>query len=174
VPEPEVRDLGLGDIPRILELEADLFGPEAWTSGMYREELTSPFRAYRGIDDSGVLVAYGGILLAEEAQVLTIGVARSHQRRGLGGVLLRDLLFLAGAHAREVFLEVRASDDVARHLYERHGFTVIARRRDYYPRIGEDALVMRAERPARTGEAPASPPISDGAAPGHGTKGPGS
>lgn len=146
MPAPEVRDLGLGDIPRILELEADLFGPEAWTAGMYREELTSPFRAYRGIDDE-VLVAYGGVLLAEEAQVLTIGVARSHQRRGLGGVLLRDLLSLAGAHAREVFLEVRASDDVARHLYERHGFTVIGRRRNYYPRIGEDALVMRAGLP---------------------------
>ncbi|MGM0384581.1 MAG: ribosomal protein S18-alanine N-acetyltransferase [Actinomycetota bacterium] len=150
MPPPEVRDLAVGDIPRILELEADLFGPEAWTAGMYREELSSPFRAYRGIDDAGALVAYGGILVAEEAQVLTIGVARSHQRRGLGGVLLRDLLSLAGRHAREVFLEVRASDDVARRLYERHGFTVIGRRRDYYPRIGEDALVMRAELPRDT------------------------
>ncbi len=147
MPAPEIRDLGLGDVPRILELEADLFGPEAWTAGMYREELTSPFRAYRGIDDSGVLVAYGGVLLAEEAQVLTIGVARSHQRRGIGGVLLHDLLSVAGAHAREVFLEVRASDEVARRLYERHGFTVIGRRRNYYPRIGEDALVMRAGLP---------------------------
>jgi len=148
---PEVRDLGPADIPRILQLEEDLFGPEAWTAGMYREELASPYRAYRGIDDSGVLVAYGGILLAGEAQVLTVGVARTHQRRGLGGVLLRDLLAIAAGGAREVFLEVRASDVVARHLYERHGFTAIGLRRNYYPRLGEDALVMRADLTAPDG-----------------------
>lgn len=146
---PEPRDLTAADIPRILELEADLFGPEAWTAGMYREELRNPFRAYRGIDDAGTLVAYGGLLVAEEAQVLTIGVARSHQRRGLGGLLLRDLLAIAAGHATEVYLEVRATDEVARHLYERHGFAAVGRRRNYYPRIGEDALVMRAELPPR-------------------------
>ena len=58
---------------------------------------------------------------------------------------------IAAGGAREVFLEVRASDDVARHLYERHGFTAIGLRRNYYPRLGEDALVMRADLTAPDG-----------------------
>lgn len=166
---PDPRDLTVADLPRILELEAVLFGREAWTAGMYREELASPFRAYRGLDDDGTLVAYGGILLAEQAQVLTIGVAPSHQRRGLGGVLLRDLLALVSDHATEVFLEVRASDEVARRLYERHGFELVGVRRNYYPRIHEDALVMRAAPPLRV-RAPAAVD-GPGATPWPGTKG---
>lgn len=144
---PQPRDLDLNDIPRIVCLEADLFGPEAWSTGICREELTNPFRAYRGIEEDGTLVAYGGVITAEPAEILTLGVARTHQRRGLGSALLHDLLAIAARHAREVFLEVRVSDDVARRLYERHGFRAVGVRPNYYQHIGEDALVMRAALP---------------------------
>ncbi len=138
------RPLEPADLARVLELEPVLFGREAWTRGMYREELASPTRAYRAIDDGGRLVAWGGVLLGETAQILTLGVDPDHQRRGLGSRLLRDLLAIAADHgAREVLLEVRASDDGAQRLYLRHGFLPIGRRRNYYQLIGEDAVVMR-------------------------------
>ncbi len=146
--EGQPRDITPADIPRILELEPVLFGAESWNRGMYREEFSLPDRAYRGIDAGGRLVAYGGVLLAETAQVLTIGVDPDHQRRGLGSLLLADLLAIAvAAGAGEVVLEVRATDRGAQRLYERHGFVAIARRRNYYQLIGEDALVMRLTLP---------------------------
>lgn len=140
----EPRPLTLADLPHVLELEPVLFGPEAWTRGMYREELTNPTRVYRGLDVDGQLVAWGGIMVGETAQVLTIGVDPAHQRRGLGTRLLEDLVAIAVARgAAEVLLEVRASDDVAQRLYLRHGFRPIGRRRNYYQHIREDAVVMR-------------------------------
>jgi len=84
------------------------------------------------------LAAYSG-----EAHVLTLGVARAEQGRGLGGALLRDLL-LAAEHsgAREVYLDVRADNRVAQRLYARHGFVPIGVRRRYYQPSGTDAIVM--------------------------------
>jgi len=140
----EPRPLSVADLPRILELEPVLFGAEAWTRGMYLEELTHPSRVYRGIDVDGRLVAWGGVLLDETAQVLTIGVDPAHQRRGLGSRLLADLVRTCRDRgAAEILLEVRASDDVAQRLYLRHGFRPIGRRRNYYQHIREDAVVMR-------------------------------
>ena len=44
-----------------------------------------------------------------------------------------------------VDLEVKADNDTARRLYERHGFVEIAVRRNYYQPSGTDAIVMRKE-----------------------------
>ena len=61
---------------------------------------------------------------------------------GQGG--LRELIGLArAAGCRAVLLEVRVSNDAARALYARHGFTTAGRRRRYYTAPVEDALVMR-------------------------------
>jgi ribosomal-protein-alanine N-acetyltransferase len=48
-----------------------------------------------------------------------------------------------------IYLEVRPSNPGAIHLYQRTGFRLVGRRRDYYPTFDgrEDALVMRRELP---------------------------
>ena len=58
--------------------------------------------------------------------------------------MLGELIGLArAAGCRAVLLEVRVSNDAARALYARHGFTTAGRRRRYYTAPVEDALVMR-------------------------------
>ena len=58
--------------------------------------------------------------------------------------LVRAVLAAAARRGvREVFLEVRVSNTCAQKLYERHGFTEVGRRRNYYLEPVEDALVMR-------------------------------
>ena len=53
------------------------------------------------------------------------------------------LIELGGRGVRTAFLEVRESNSAARALYGSRGFTEIDRRRNYYRRPVEDALVMR-------------------------------
>lgn len=79
-------------------------------------------------------------------EVLTIGVAKSHQGRGIGGQLWQH----AWADMREMqpninrcFLEVRASNHAAQALYARCGFTQIANRRNYYQNPREDAFILQ-------------------------------
>jgi GNAT superfamily N-acetyltransferase len=55
-----------------------------------------------------------------------LAVARSHQGRGLGGVLLADALKRSARAELGVFaMVVDAKDDKARRFYEHYGFTVL-------------------------------------------------
>lgn len=147
-----VRTLGPADEDRLVELERELFGASAWSVVMVREELSAPGRWYVGVDDpapdaqgSPRLVAYAGLWFdGDVAQVMTIGVARTAQRRGLGAALLTALVTRSrelGAEA--VLLEVRVDNHPAVTLYERFGFEVLTRRKRYYQPEDVDAWTMR-------------------------------
>ena len=64
------------------------------------------------------------------------------QRRGLASALLAELYERVGDSNARFTLEVRRSNSVAIHLYEREGFRAAGIRRRYYQDNGEDALVM--------------------------------
>jgi ribosomal-protein-alanine N-acetyltransferase len=73
-----------------------------------------------------------------------VAVALEERGRGTGRRLIEAALERVRQRgARECFLEVRESNVIARSLYERCGFQAIGRRRSYYTRPVEDALVMR-------------------------------
>src|SRR3954464_14754803 len=84
---------------------------------------------------------------ADEAEILSVAVARSWRGRGLARRLLDlHLRRLAGFGLRTVFLEVDEDNAPARRLYARAGFGEIGRRPGYY--AGSDgnttaALVLR-------------------------------
>lgn len=88
---------------------------------------------------------------ADEGEILTIAVARSHRRHGLGWQLMDAALReLYGQRAEALFLEVDETNRPALGLYRRLGFREVGRRPAYYDRpdaaAGEGksaALVMR-------------------------------
>jgi len=86
-------------------------------------------------------------LVVDEAEILSVAVARGAQGRGLAGRLLAlHLRRLAGLGARTVFLEVDEHNAPALRLYVRAGFREVARRSNYYPGAtgkAANALVLR-------------------------------
>jgi ribosomal-protein-alanine N-acetyltransferase len=140
------------DIPAVMPIEHELFGDEAWSDGMFWSELAErDTRRYVVVDDdaTGAVCGYAGLCAYApyEAYVQTIAVAPRAQRRGLGEAMLVELLGEAQRRSCDhVDLEVRADNDAAIRLYERHGFTQIAVRRGYYQPSGADAIVMRRPR----------------------------
>lgn len=100
----------------------------------------------------GEVVGYVvGWCAAGEAELMNLAVAPGWRRRSLGAELLDWAMRRCGRlGARRMFLEVRASNEKARRLYERHGFRQAGRRRGYYANPREDALVLAADlAPAR-------------------------
>lgn len=83
----------------------------------------------------------------DEAELLNIVVFKSFQSQGFGSEIMRKLkLELAGSRIKKLFLEVRASNEIAMALYEKMGFEVMHTRRNYYrveKQKAEDALIMR-------------------------------
>lgn len=146
-PGAGLRLLTDADLPRLLELERELFGAGAWSAGMLAEELAAPGRWYVGADGDGRLVGYAGLWFdGDVTQVMTIGVDPAAQRGGLGTALLTALVARSrelGAQA--VLLEVRVDNEAAIALYQRAGFEIIGRRRRYYQPEDLDAWTMRLE-----------------------------
>lgn len=142
-----LRVAGPGDLELFAALEAEVFSEDPWTPYMIAEELSSPASRYWiATDDSGDVVGYGGAKVGgDQADVMTIGV-RSHARgQGIGAAILDALLaWSREAGAREIFLDVRPSNESAIRLYEKRGFVEIGRRPRYFRNPVEEAVEMRA------------------------------
>ncbi|AFZ33997.1 (SSU ribosomal protein S18P)-alanine acetyltransferase [Stanieria cyanosphaera PCC 7437] len=81
--------------------------------------------------------------ILEEAHITLLGVKPNYQRQGLGKLLLYALLQQAIERKLErATLEVRASNQAAINLYEKFGFRLAGRRKKYYAKTGEDALIF--------------------------------
>ena len=84
-----------------------------------------------------------GRRVEDEVEIHDVLVKQEHRRRGIATALLRHALSYAWRESgRKVFLEVRASNTSAQHLYYSLGFTVIGQRRAYYHSPTEDALIL--------------------------------
>jgi ribosomal-protein-alanine N-acetyltransferase len=90
---------------------------------------------------AGYVVAW---LAADEAEIANLAVAPARRGQRIGAHLLDAALgelMVRGAAA--VYLEVRESNAAARRLYASRGFHEVGRRKKYYRRPPEDALVLR-------------------------------
>jgi ribosomal-protein-alanine N-acetyltransferase len=151
-----LRAMTLVDLDRILALELEAFGEEAWSRGMLEGELAhQPASRHYLVAQAGdgTVIGYAGLLAAgQQADVVTIAVGADWRNRGIGSALLAALL--AEARRRrctEVFLEVRVDNLGAQRLYRARGFEQVGIRRGYYQPSGADALVMRLDLKRRSG-----------------------
>ena len=146
-PPVTLRDLEWTDLETLAALETRLFGPDAWSVETWWTELAErPRRDYVvAVGREVEIVGYTGLDLAGDvADVMTIATAPQAQGRGIGRLLLDELVARATRHgAHAVLLEVRADNAPARGLYERNGFEVLSVRRRYYQPGDVDAIVMR-------------------------------
>ena len=134
-------------IDALMDYEKQMFGTEAWSRASYRAELADTRNRYyvaaEGPD--GELLGWAGVLvIADAAEIMTVGVVPSARRAGTGRRLLDALLAeVLRRGVREIFLEVRADNDAARAMYRSAGFDEVGLRRGYYAAGRVDAVTMR-------------------------------
>lgn len=141
-----IRDAALADIAAVAALEAELFGSDAWSADIVREELTGERRRYIVlVDESDAIRGYAGVLVvATDGDIQTIAVDPALRGAGHGRALMNELLDEADRRgASQVFLDVRADNPPARGLYLSLGFVEIGVRPGYYQPEGVDAIVMQ-------------------------------
>jgi ribosomal-protein-alanine N-acetyltransferase len=132
-------------IDEALAVEADLFGAEQWSAGMFWNELASGHYYAVALDSTDALIGYAGLAVTppDEAWVQNIAVRRDVQRGGIGRALLETLLTEAKRRgARRTLLEVAVDNAPAQKLYAAYGFEPVGIRRGYYQPSNTDALVM--------------------------------
>ncbi len=142
--EPRLRILSFSDLPAILKIENASYSTpwrEATFEGLMRRHDTDII----GMTVMGRLVGYAICwTVGEQAELGNLAVIPSERGKGIGTRLIAAATERVHERgARVCFLEVRVSNEIARGLYERAGFRAIGRRRDYYAKPREDAIVMR-------------------------------
>jgi ribosomal-protein-alanine N-acetyltransferase len=136
-------------LPHLCALDQICLGG-IWTLEGYQRELQSPnstllvlsLPAKNGQEES--IIGCGCFwAILEEAHLTLLAVHPEYQGQGLGQLLLYTLLKNAQERGLErATLEVRASNQEALSLYKKFGFKIAGRRKGYYQKTGEDALIL--------------------------------
>jgi ribosomal-protein-alanine acetyltransferase len=148
-----VRPLEAGEIDHAVAIAASL--PEAphWRAEVYKAALEPasspqpqalPRRQALAAEVDGALAGFAvASLVADEAELESIAVAPTAQRRGVGRALLKELMASLGSlGVGRLLLEVRASNRQAIAFYDALGFRECGRRPRYYVDPEEDAVLM--------------------------------
>jgi [ribosomal protein S18]-alanine N-acetyltransferase len=166
----QIRRLAYPDLPQVVAIERRVF-PTPWSLAMFVLELSKqtgiclaateqdgaalPAGEQEGeaqlgtgprVDADGGRERLVGYLICSRYDtvwhLMNLAIDVDHQRMGLASSLLAELYARVDDEEARFTLEVRRSNLVAIHLYEREGFRAAGVRRRYYQDNGEDALVM--------------------------------
>ena len=115
------------------------------TKSQWERELTDPKRFCIGaMDDETkeLLGVYSAWLVIDELQLVLIAVHPSHQCKGLGKVLLSDLIKRSKLlRTKFIHLEVKDTNEPAKALYKSMGFKIKGNRTNFY-KDGSDAILF--------------------------------
>jgi len=138
----EIRPARESDLYQIAEIEKQCFSLP-WDEDMLRIQLGERYVFPVAADGEEILGYVGMQYVLDEGYISNVAVAPQHRRKGIADMLLSalhseaeklDLSFIS--------LEVRASNTPAISLYEKHGYIEEGRRKNYYEKPREDAIIM--------------------------------
>ena len=130
-------------LPQIQRIEQQSFSVP-WTEAMLRIQLQPDSHVFLTAETAEGVVGYVGMLyVLDEGYISNVAVRPDCRRQGVAQALLTAL----EARARALLLsfmtlEVRESNAAALALYEKCGYRIVGRRKNYYEKPTEDALLM--------------------------------
>ena len=135
-----------GHVSPVAELEKICFS-DPWSEKSIASELSNPLSLWLVAMDGDKLAGYvGSQSVMGEADMMNIAVDPGCRRQGIGERLVEELVARLKANGVScLLLEVRASNDPAKKLYEKLGFVQAGKRPNYYRNPREDALILRKE-----------------------------
>lgn len=115
-----------------------------WTRELLEQELYNDLISLVVAEgEDGTVLGYGEVrAVLDEGTLEKIAVAPAYRRQGVAEAILRAYLRFGQARLAFLTLEVRESNSPAIALYEKLGFQVVGRRKNYYRELHEDALLM--------------------------------
>lgn len=93
------------------------------------------------------VIGYGCFwFIADEGQLVNIGVRPEFRKQGIGALILeKGIEEAAFRHMRTMFLEVRVSNEAAQNLYKKYDFQIAGLRKKVYELPEEDGYIMTRE-----------------------------
>ncbi|MFN3966884.1 MAG: ribosomal protein S18-alanine N-acetyltransferase, partial [Endomicrobiia bacterium] len=123
------------------EIEKDSF-PDPWTKENFEKELQLKFSNFFVCKEDGNVLGYVVFWsMNDEGNIMNIAVKKEYRGKGVGKMLINHIIeFSKTKNIKQIFLEVREKNFIARKLYESFGFKVDKIRKNFYG--NENAIVM--------------------------------
>lgn len=150
----QIREMQIDDLEQIMVIENENFSVPWTETGFFSFLIRDDTRFLVAEEEEEILGYCGVVTVLDEGDITNVAVKKSRQNQGIGRMLVDALIRrTAEAGVTRLFLEVRAGNAGAIHLYEGLGFETAGLRKNYYESPAEDALVMKREQPpARNGQ----------------------
>lgn len=138
-----IKQMTEEDLPSVVEIEKLCFS-DPWSKQSFAEGIKNGYQKYFVASQSEKVIGYIALFhIFEEGEVLNLATLPTERNKGIASKLLDysfDLLKALGV--TRVTLEVRKSNQAARNLYEKYGFSQISIRKNYYSLPLEDGIIM--------------------------------
>ena len=131
------------DVPFISKLEEETFSMP-WSASSFLEMISKEdARYYVAEEDGRILGGCGVLMVAGEVNITNVVIAPASRNRGIGTAMLQHLMMEGDKEGLTAYtLEVRVSNVVAIHVYEKLGFESVGVRPGFYEKPAEDALIF--------------------------------
>ena len=133
-------------VAQVAELEKICFS-DPWSENSVASELNNPLSCWLVAEDDGKVAGYiGSQTVMGETDMMNVAVHPDYRRQRIAEKLIDALVGeLKARESHCLTLEVRATNEPAKALYEKLGFTQVGLRKNYYRNPKEDALILRKE-----------------------------
>lgn len=139
-----IRAMRDEDFDEVAELEKSIFSIP-WSKKSLMDAALTPENIYLVCREDDNLAGYCGMWgVLGEGNITNVAVSDKYRQQGVGFDMLSEMLKI-GIEDKSIdvfFLEVRESNEAAKHLYEKLGFRSIGIRKNFYEKPVENALVM--------------------------------
>lgn len=138
-----IRPMQEADVPYISKLEEETFSMP-WSAESFLEMIQKEDQQYYVAEEDGQLLGGCGLLMVlDEGNITNVVVRPEARNRGIGTMLVQHLIAEGERAGLTAFtLEVRVSNLMAIHVYEKCGFVSEGIRPRFYEKPTEDAVIM--------------------------------
>ena len=122
------------------QLENSCFKGDVYTKEQL-EDIISHKELYKivTVERDGKVSAYAIIFdNSVSLEIMKIATLEEYRKQGLGALIIKEL----SKYGRDIFLEVRETNEAAIKFYHENGFVDIGKRKHYYADTGEAAILM--------------------------------
>lgn len=143
----KIREMQLDDLEQVMTIEEANFSVP-WTETGFFTFLLREDTLFLVAEEGEKILGYCGVVtVQDEGDITNVAVEKNSQNQGIGKKLLEEMFQRTQkAGVCRLFLEVRAGNAAALHLYEKMGFVQMGIRKNYYEQPVEDGVVMMREK----------------------------
>lgn len=117
-----------------------------WSLYDYQQSFKDDKHFLMGLFDEDQLIGFCVYsIVLDEAEILQLVVQKNSQGNGYGYTILNNICaILSEQNITQLFLEVMVGNNIAINLYQKIGFNIIGKRKNYYNIDGKrfDAILM--------------------------------